>query len=335
MGKKETQSEGFFNGVLRNGLTLKQRRHRMTREMTYIVIVCFMRLALIIPHSLLRLSSRVITFFTMQTNKERRIIMANIEVAFPDMPRRERKKIMSESLYSNMLSFLEFIWVYHYPERIGKIASVDEDALKLLDELKEEGGMVICPHIGNWELGNLAINRTTKLRPVIRRFKHHKMNSLMRKLRNLTGAKVIEGKNGAKKIYYALKNKEFIMMLVDQNVKPKEGGFFVDFFGLPVPVSKAPAAFAFKTKSPMLIAYCIRENGKLNTYIERLKLQPEDAENSEELTKAFNKQSEDIIRKFPEQYLWMYERFRYIPPDYEGDRSKFPFYAKVMKNEDF
>ena len=52
-----------------------------------------------------------------------------------------------------------------------------------------------------------------------------------------------------------LKDGKSLGLLVDQVVKPKNGGIWVRFLGMPVPVSAAPAFFAAKGKAPVVIAW--------------------------------------------------------------------------------
>ncbi len=48
-----------------------------------------------------------------------------------------------------------------------------------------------------------------------------------------------------------------------------------------------------------------------------------------ELCRQINQTSEGIIREYPDQYLWWYRRFRYIPADWPGDHNRYPYYSKV------
>ena len=42
--------------------------------------------------------------------------------------------------------------------------------------------------------------------------------------------------------------------------------------------------------------------------------------------------SEDFIRRYPDQYVWLYKRFRYIPLDAdEALAARYPFYAERVK----
>ena len=43
--------------------------------------------------------------------------------------------------------------------------------------------------------------------------------------------------------------------------------------------------------------------------------------------------SEEFIRKYPDQYLWFYRRFQYIPQGATDElKAKYPFYAKMASN---
>ena len=44
------------------------------------------------------------------------------------------------------------------------------------------------------------------------------------------------------------------------------------------------------------------------------------------------KMTENLIRMAPEQYLWLYKRFQYIPQDASEElKRKYPSYARVVK----
>ena len=50
------------------------------------------------------------------------------------------------------------------------------------------------------------------------------------------------------------------------------------------------------------------------------------------MVQAFIEMGEEDIRKTPEQYLWLYRRFRYIPNDCPPEiRKRFPYYACEVK----
>ena len=50
-------------------------------------------------------------------------------------------------------------------------------------------------------------------------------------------------------------------VLLDQNTRPRHGGVWVEFFGLPAPVSSAPAAIALKAGVDIACGFCTPESG--------------------------------------------------------------------------
>ena len=52
----------------------------------------------------------------------------------------------------------------------------------------------------------------------------------------------------------------------------------------------------------------------------------------EEVIQDIMKMTENLIRMAPEQYLWLYKRFQYIPQDASEElKRKYPSYARVVK----
>ena len=49
--------------------------------------------------------------------------------------------------------------------------------------------------------------------------------------------------------------------MLDQNTSEREGGIVVDFLGLPMPVSSAPAALAYRTGTTIMLGFCLPEPG--------------------------------------------------------------------------
>ena len=51
------------------------------------------------------------------------------------------------------------------------------------------------------------------------------------------------------------------------------------------------------------------------------------------MLQALMDMSEEFIRKYPDQYLWFYRRFQYIPQGATDElKAKYPFYAKMASN---
>ncbi|MEI6515525.1 MAG: lysophospholipid acyltransferase family protein, partial [bacterium] len=106
-----------------------------------------------------------------------------------------------------------------------------------------------------------------------------------------------------------------------------EGGVFVPFFGVPVPISTAAAGLALKLKVPIFMAFCVSDpNGVYHGY-SREWMMPEDLQgvSAEEVTARIATVIEDAIRKDPGQWLWSYKRWKRRLPGV--DPSRYPYYA--------
>ena len=76
---------------------------------------------------------------------------------------------------------------------------------------------------------------------------------------------------------------------------------------------------------------CLRlENGKLQSTFEELPKPAEEYTSDAEMLQDLLAITEKYVRQYPDQYLWLYHRFQYIPPDApEEIKKRFPYYAKV------
>ena len=267
--------------------------------------------------------------------KPRRTIYANLTVAFPDWPASQRAQVAREVAANVCLTFMEFLWFGSHPEELRTRVSFEgEDAQRIADVASSGGGSILlAPHLGNWELLGQRISAAgIRISGVARRIRHAKVEELGRRIRTYHGTGFIEEAGAARGILRTLRNGEMVGILMDQNVRPRRGGIFVDFFGLPAPTSRAPAAFARRLGAHVVCAAVVREDGALRV---RSLIPPRpaaDYADDVEATQAFLQLNEKLIRQHPEQYMWDYSRWQYIPDDASTElRTKFPWYSKPLK----
>lgn len=260
----------------------------------------------------------------------RRLVRANVALALPE----GEPGLARRSLTHVCATFLESIWFRGGPERILARVSLPEDAAAVIAEAAERGWILISPHLGNWELGFLRLTAggypmgcvaARQPNPAVERFFHES--------RAQCGGDVIYEDGAARGILRTLRSGGGVAMLVDQNTVPKYGGIFVDFFGLPVPVSRAPAALARKVQVPVVVAYCRRlGGGRFAIRARRLTPAVESFADERAVLEAVNGLTAALIRESPEQYLWMYRRWRFVPADADDAlMARFPYYARRLK----
>ena len=148
------------------------------------------------------------------------------------------------------------------------------------------------------------------------------------------GLEIIFARGAIRTALKVLRDGRGIGTLIDQNTRVRDGGVFVDFFGLPVPSSTAPAnlkSYCDLHGIPAVIIYgtSVRHaDGRVTAHMEYLPKPFETYENETEVLQDLMKISETYIRRYPEQYLWFYKRFQYIPPECPQNlRARYPFYA--------
>ncbi|MCJ8329215.1 MAG: hypothetical protein HRT89_02555 [Lentisphaeria bacterium] len=295
----------------------------------YAFVRVFVFILQCLPLFLVRAIGSLTSFLHYHAPGQAKIAIANIKIAFPDWEEAQVKSCCKASFTNFHLTFFEFFW---YQKHKGQLKDLVHDMDEIEQHLGKKTGydsaIMICPHLGNWELANLIINyHGYKMSPVARKLKNPYLETLVCAYRQSTGAGIIHEKGAAKNIVRVLRSNEVLGMLIDQNVKEREGGVFMNFFGLPVPTSRAPASLAMKINSAVVFCYCIHdENGNRRLHFTALKKAISDYEDDLVLLQDILDEVQRIVRQYPEQYLWLYERYRYHDKNF-ADLSKYPFYS--------
>ncbi len=92
-------------------------------------------------------------------------------------------------------------------------------------------------------------------------------------------------------------------------------GVWVEFFGAEVPTAKGPAILSLKTDAGIVPIFCRKvadDKYVINIYpeIEYSKTDVED-EDILNLTSVLTRVIEDEVRKCPDQWLWIHDRWKY------------------------
>lgn len=308
----------------------------------YLVILIPYRLTSLLPLGSSRAFARVVAWFAWCFPPTRKLLCANIRTVFPEMPEKEVRKIAQKSLFHTFFNMLEFLWIDGRPERIRKRYFLPEHITAALQGHVARGERIIFvnPHLGSWEAsGTMApFYGNVDMVAVAKKVRNPYINRLLNrhKRENVKGLKIVFSLGAIKSSVKALKDGLGLGFLIDQNTRVRDGGEWLDFFGLPCPGSVAPAMlkrYADAHGIPAVIIYgtSIRTpDGKITACFDYLPKPFADYADDREVVNDLMKITERYIRKYPEQYLWLYRRFQYIPPDAPPElRAKYPYYAIV------
>ncbi|NMA42651.1 MAG: lysophospholipid acyltransferase family protein [Oligosphaeraceae bacterium] len=293
------------------------------------LLFCFGSLSLRSTRRLARIAAFLISPFL---GERKRVIEANLRLVFSELSPNQIRKLRQRNI-AFMIEFgLDFLQTLKHPERMRqRICPFDiPEALKD----PEHAGIFCSPHLGNWEMLVQVISFSE--RPfvlVAAELNIPPLAKLLREQRSSRGAEVVSSRGAALKVRKALQEKKFVGLLNDQNTSPKHGGIFVEFFGLPVCSSRLPASLARRHNAVLAAAACCKTaSGQFEFLFEPLPKHSSEYESDWDLTSDLLAANEKLIRKYPEQYLWIYHRWRYVPNNIPGWlQRRYPFYARPAK----
>lgn len=277
-----------------------------------------------------------------------RLIEANIRAALPELPEREIRRIRRESCHHMIRNFLEFVWINSEPERIRRCYYPSPEAVELIMGHVNAGRRVIFinPHLGSWEASGVMFpfysgtEMAAIAKPVHNPYLNKLLNSGGRE--KLKGLHIIFSRGAARTAVKLLRQGFSLGTLIDQNTRVRDGGRFLNFFGLPVASSVSPAVLkrycdAHGIPAVLLYGTSLRmPDGRIHGFSEELPKPFEAYADDGEVIQEFMNISEKYIRACPEQYLWLYRRFQHIPPDCPEElRKRYPYYARTPKSSFF
>ena len=252
----------------------------------------------------------------MLSRKDRERAINNIERSL-QIDRCEAKKIAKrcyQNVGKNLVEFLQFSgrlekWIQNDIVIEGK---------EYIDRALSEGKGVIgvSGHLGNWELlpVSLAANGY-KGRAITRELRSKWLNQFVHQHRKKAGYISLNRNRSMREALSCLGRNELLGILADIDTKTK--GVFVQFFNLSAYTPYGPVAIALKTGTPVLPMFIIRQaNDRHRLVVEPpLDLQQTGDYQSDLVanTQHFTKIIESYIKRYPEQWIWMHDRWKTQP----------------------
>ncbi len=274
----------------------------------------------ILPRQIQRLSGSWIGFLWWDVfGFRKKIVLNNLKIAYPEWTDQQRKRIGRESVYQLGYNFGEFFFIPNMSrEWVDK--NVVFEGLENYDKAiaQGKGFFYLTLHLGN---GDLAANALSVIGQdisiITKRFKTQWFNDLWFSIRGAGGVKYIDahGPTNAFDILKALKRNSGLVFVLDQYMG-KPFGVATTFFGKRTGTAYGLALFAQKTKAPVLPIYTYEGNdGKVHVVIEpAMDLSPSIVEDKDQsivnLTQSFTDKLEEIVRKHPEQWMWVHRRWK-------------------------
>ena len=249
----------------------------------------------------------------------RKTAETNLRIAFPDWNDAQRKAVIRGMLRSLGWMAAEFARFAKYTKRnIRQIVVLDGHENFLEGQRRGKGVLYLTGHIGAWELSSFAhALYGYPLHYMARPIENRRIDAFVNRYRCLSGNQPIFKNESARVTLKVLQAAGTIGILADQNTMPQEA-VFVDFFGKAASATTGIARLALHTDAAVVPGYAVWDEA-LGKY--RLRFEPPvelirtgDMERDIlENTQKFTKVLEDVIRKYPEQWVWVHGRWNTRP----------------------
>lgn len=251
--------------------------------------------------------------------RHRDIVLRNLDRAYGN----ELSETQRQTICRGVFNHLARVMVELPILRLLNARNVDEyvsiSGLEHMDAAVAEnrGVLALGSHFGNWEMMALGFN--IKSRPfnvIVRPLDSPLFDTLIDGIRCRTGNLTVPKAGSVRKVMRLLHQGKLVAILTDQNVDWYDG-VFVPFFKDIACTNKALAVLSLRTGAPVVPVHNFREpDGRY-----RVVIQPpvpiirtgNTISDIEENTAIFNRIIESYVRKHPEQWFWVHQRWKTRP----------------------
>lgn len=253
-------------------------------------------------------------------SKQRALAEKHINLSLKLKDGASTKRIVRRSFQNLGKNLIEFIRFPHTSSKKNREIVTFEGKAHIDVALAQgKGAIILTGHFGNWELlAASLVEQVAPLTPIARRLRSQRLDGLVRGWREAAGYSTIDRDSAARDILRCLKRNELIAVLAD--VDTSVNGVFVDFFGRSAHTPYSPVAIALKTGAAVLPTFIIRQPDDTHRVIVEPPLDLKSTGNRDQdfliNTQMFTKIIESYVRRYPEQWIWMHERWKRQPGDF-------------------
>ena len=232
------------------------------------------------------------------------------------IPRKEARSIVRRSYRNFGKSTAEFVRLPVMASKLDEVMSVyGEENLREAYEAGK-GVFVVTAHIGNWEYaGAWCAQHGYPMNGLGTDQRDERITNLITELRSAGGMKALGKASDLKAMIKALQAGEIIAVPVDQDAK--KAGIVSPFLGYPASTPIGMAKLADRLGCAVVPAYCVRwlDTQKLELHFLPALKGREGTPFGKNLQSSIDDCNEVIsewIRKYPDQWMWMYPRWESV-----------------------
>jgi KDO2-lipid IV(A) lauroyltransferase len=290
-----------------------QARHRLE----YAIGRCVLFLVAVTPLPLVLGLARVIAWLCFALmSRRRRVAIDNLLAAGLCADERAARRLAWASFHSFIVTVLEGLIARR---RVTERNWRRYLTLQLPPEAERwvrdpgQGVIVASAHLGNWEAAARAVSFVKPVCAIYRPLDNPWLEREVHARRSGDQLRLIAKSDGDPlRLMKSLAAGEILAIMADQHAGT--AGVQVQYFGRPAWTTRSVALLHLLTRAPLLVAVAVR-TGPLRYTIEtagpiHFPRTGDRERDVHDLTQQLTLEIEKLVRRHPEQYLWMHRRWR-------------------------
>ncbi|MDH3220977.1 MAG: LpxL/LpxP family Kdo(2)-lipid IV(A) lauroyl/palmitoleoyl acyltransferase [Gammaproteobacteria bacterium] len=278
-------------------------------------IIGLLRLVSLLPYPAGLAVGRALGRLVFLLSRSRqRIVDINLERCFPEKSLAERNRIKTE-YYQNMgISIIELAMCWWWPpSKLERLVEIE--GREHLDAVLDSGRGVILlsGHFTSLEIGGRLLVLSVPMQVMYRTQRNELFDSYLFTRRNSYFVNTVSRKN-TRQLIRGIKQGVPTWYAPDQDFS-RERNVFAPFMGIETATITAGSRLAAATGAAMLPFYPVRKKDD-SGYLLRIEPPLPDFPSGDDLkdATAINHTIEKIVRRYPESYMWIHQRFKTRPP---------------------
>lgn len=276
--------------------------------------LAFMRLLVFLPYRWQLFFGKIIGhLFYLLAKYRREIAQTNIRLCFPERSAAEQEKLVRDHFHAMGMTIAEAAMSWWGKEEDLKKLLQIENIEHFNNALKQgKGAIILGAHYTTGEISARLFSFEHELSVSYQKLRNPLFNQVLYNGRKRMVDRIF-ARDDIRSVIRHIRKNHPVWVATDQDAG-RENSVFVPFFGQLAATQTATSRLARLTKAPVIPYFSQRlENarGYKITLYPALENFPGDSEEEDVL--RTNQLLEKLIRKAPEQYLWLHRRFKTRP----------------------
>ncbi len=251
--------------------------------------------------------------------RERRRALKHINLALGAIIQPVQQQRIIKSCFQNLgKSLFEVLYLSRWTDsEIGRMVEIDGEQYLKEAMNRGRGVIFITGHLGNWELGAARLARQYHPTAIVAAPMYDsRVEELMVGVRQSHAIETIvrDHPNALRRLLAKLRQGGVLVLAIDQDTRTD--GVFVPFFGREAYTPSGAAVLALRTGAAVVIGFSLRLPDERHRVVIRKPLDlirtGDPSTDVRTNTARFTEIIEQFIRDYPEQWVWMHERWKTV-----------------------